>query len=65
MRRVEPGGQSVAFEARRGRASAGRLAYGLTSPRVEMDHHADLEPLAARLEQSGDYRVLRRVPEVS
>jgi DNA polymerase III subunit epsilon len=25
----------------------------------------DLEPLAARLEQSGDYRVLRRVPEVA
>jgi hypothetical protein len=26
---------------------------------------ADLEPLAARLEQSGDYRILRRVPVVT
>jgi DNA polymerase-3 subunit epsilon len=30
-----------------------------------MDDLADLEPLAARLEQSGDYRVLRRVPEMA
>src|SRR5688572_1922322 len=30
-----------------------------------MDDVADLEPLAVRLEQSGDYRVLRRIPEVS
>jgi DNA polymerase-3 subunit epsilon len=30
-----------------------------------MDDVADLEPLAARLEQSGDYRVLRRVPVVT
>ena len=30
-----------------------------------MDDLADLEPLAARLEQSGEYRVLRRVPVVT
>jgi hypothetical protein len=30
-----------------------------------MAHPADLEPLAARLEQSGDYRILRRVPVVT
>jgi hypothetical protein len=30
-----------------------------------MDDLADLESLAARLEQSGDYRVLRRVPVVT
>ena len=30
-----------------------------------MDDLTDLESLAARLEQSGDYRVLRRVPEVT
>jgi DNA polymerase-3 subunit epsilon len=30
-----------------------------------MDDPANLELLAARLEQSGDYRVLRRVPVVT
>jgi hypothetical protein len=30
-----------------------------------MDDVADLEPLAVRLEQSGEYRVLRRVPVVT
>ena len=30
-----------------------------------MDNLAGLESLAARLEQSGDYRVLRRVPIVT
>ena len=30
-----------------------------------MDDLADLESLAARLEQSGDFRVLRRVPVAS
>ena len=29
-----------------------------------MDDLADLGPLAARLEQSGEYRVLRRIPVV-
>ena len=32
---------------------------------IEMADLADLEQLATRLEQSGDYRILRRVPVVT